>query len=229
MVGGYELDQTTAKSRPARKRQNRKPSRIAQERRRDLIEATIRDIATNGYDKVTVASLCEEAGFSRGLIGHYFASKDALLLEAAKAVAESLGEAMRVAASEAGQSPIDRLHAIIRASFTPPGFTSDNVAVWVSLAGNARWSAGLADIYQRIWREYRAAIGRLFARAAKERRMEINAAETALAFTQMVEGLWIGWNADPDTVSAAAAEACCHQFVDRAVCRATAAVGKPVR
>ena len=40
-------------------------SRIAEERKRDLIQAAIKDIAAHGYDAVTVATICEEAGFSR--------------------------------------------------------------------------------------------------------------------------------------------------------------------
>jgi hypothetical protein len=50
--------------------QKRKPSRMAEVRRRDLIDAAIGDIATPGYDAVAVATICEPAGFSRGLIGH---------------------------------------------------------------------------------------------------------------------------------------------------------------
>ena len=63
----------------ARIRQKRKPSRLAAERKRDLIEAAIRDITAHGYDAVTVTTICEEAGFSRGLIGHYFSGKEEIL------------------------------------------------------------------------------------------------------------------------------------------------------
>ena len=201
--------------RPQRRvrKQNRKPSRIAQERRRDLIEAAIRDIAENGYDKVTVSSICEKAGFSRGLIGHYFSSKDALLLEAVRAMAEQLGSAIRDAANQAGPNTSDRLHALITASFTPPGCTQENMAVWVALTGTARWSPPLAALYREIWRDYRAGVGRLFARAAEGRKKQIDVEQTALSFSQLVEGLWIGCNADPEAVSTASAEACCHAFV----------------
>lgn len=141
--------------------QTRKPSRIAEERKRDLIQAAIRDIAAHGYDAVTVATICEEAGFSRGLIGHYFSGKDDLLHEAVKTVATELGAAIRSAADAAGPDPAARLHALISASFTPPGFTPEKVAVWVSLTGAARWSAPLATVPRylaRLSRGRRAAI-----------------------------------------------------------------------
>lgn len=195
------------------RKQNKKPSRIAQERRRDLIEAAIRDIAAKGYDKVTVSSICEEAGFSRGLIGHYFSSKDVLLLEAVQSVADQLGNAIREAVNSAGTDTTDRIHALIQASFTPPGYSQENIAVWASLAGAARWSPPLAELYKEIWREYRASVSRLFARAAQLHDKDIDVAQVSLTFSQLVEGLWIGCNADPEVLSAGHAEACCHAFV----------------
>lgn len=196
-----------------RTKQNRKPSRIAIERKQDLIEAAIRDIMAHGYDNVTVATICEEAGFSRGLIGHYFSGKDELLLEAVKQVADRLGQAIRNAVKKAGKSPIDRLHALIDASFNPPGQTPENVAVWGALTGAARLSPSLGSIYREIWRAYRAEVGELFKRAAREKGIKIDATCTALAFSQLVEGLWIGGAADPESISSKSATACCHQYV----------------
>jgi TetR/AcrR family transcriptional repressor of bet genes len=86
-----------------RTRQKRPPSRIAVERRRNLIDAAISNIAEYGYDSVTVATICEEAGFSRGLIGHYFDGKDGLLLEAVRSVASDLGDAINQVANSAGR------------------------------------------------------------------------------------------------------------------------------
>jgi AcrR family transcriptional regulator len=212
---------------PMRRRQNRKPSRIAVERRRNLIDAAIRNIAAKGYDAVTVATICEEAGFSRGLIGHYFASKEQLLLESVKAVAERLGTAIRAAVDAAGSDPRARLHALIKASFTPPGFTPENVAVWVVLTGNAGWSPQLASIYREIWRNYRAGVGSLFQRAAALHRIDLDRDRTALAFSQMVEGLWVGWAADPEAISPEKAAACCHSYVDMTL--RTDALQGPIR
>lgn len=195
------------------RRHKRKPSRIAQERTQELIEAAIRNIAANGYDKVTVSSICDEAGFSHGLIGHYFKGKDALLLEAVRTTAKRLGSSIREAADTAKPDYVDRIHAIIHASFSPPGFTPENLSVWVSLTGAARWSPELAAVYQDIWREYRASVGRLFERAAAVKNRKINVEQTALTLSQLIEGLWIGCNSDPDTVSPEAAEACCHAYV----------------
>ncbi|HEY0293782.1 MAG TPA: TetR family transcriptional regulator C-terminal domain-containing protein [Bordetella sp.] len=193
--------------------QKRKPSRIAEERRRNLIDAAIRNISSQGYNAVTIATICEEAGFSRGLIGHYFSGKDALLLEAVKSVAAELGQAIRDSV-HAAPDPEAKLHAVVKASFTPPGFTSDKVAVWVSLAGAARWSTPLGEIYREIWHDYRAGVGRLFERAAQAAKTDLDPIASALTFSQMIEGFWIGWAADPKAVTPKAAAHCCHAYLD---------------
>ena len=41
-------------------------------RRQDLIQGTIKSIGNLGYHNSTVQTICEAAGLSRGLIGHYF-------------------------------------------------------------------------------------------------------------------------------------------------------------
>jgi TetR/AcrR family transcriptional repressor of bet genes len=195
--------------------QRRKPSSIAMERRRDLQEAAIRSIAAKGFAAVTVATICEEAGFSRGLIGHYFKGKDDLLLEAIQGVSSELAQANKKAAQAAGKDPIKRLHAVVKSSFSPPGFTREKVLVWVALAGNAPWSPQLATIYRDLWRDYRAGIARLMKRAGQARGVQIDAELAALAFSQAIEGFWVGWAADPVAVDKAQAEQACHLMVNQ--------------
>lgn len=200
-----------------RKRQPRKrskPSAIAVERRRELQEAAIRCIADKGYAAVTVAMICDEAGFSRGLIGHYFKGKDALVLEAIDGFVAQLTQATRRAVDDAGIAPADRLHAVVRSSFSPPAFSPQNAAVWATLAGSAKWSAPLAKTYRELWRGYRVGISSLFQRAALERKITIDADATALVFSRMIEGFWIGWVADPQMMTVAEAERACHGLLD---------------
>lgn len=192
----------------------RKPSNIAIERRQDLIDAAINSIARVGYEAVTVASICEEAGYSRGLIGHYFKGKDELLREAIVSITTELGNSTRQAVSAAGDDPVDRLHAVVHASFRPPGFTPEKVSVWVALASRARWSPSLAEVYRSLWHDYREGIARLVARAATQRGLTIDAALAALTFSQLIEGCWVGWAADSSSITQKKAEAACQTYLD---------------
>jgi TetR/AcrR family transcriptional repressor of bet genes len=197
-----------------RQRRRTTPSAIAIERRGELQEAAIRCIAEKGYAATTVAMICAEAGFSRGLIGHYFKGKDALVLEAIEGFTTQLAEATRRAVEAAGTNPIDRLHAVVKSSFSPPGFTPNQASVWVALAGSAKWSQPLAEMYRRLWRQYRAGIAGLFERIAAQKHRTIDAEAAALIFSRMIEGFWVGWVADPDMMTVAEAERACHGMVD---------------
>lgn len=206
---------TTIPAAPTKRiKRHRKPSTIAIERRRELREAAIRAIADKGFAAVTVAMICEEAGFSRGLIGHYFKGKDDLLLEAIRGMSTALAEANRKAVQAAGKDPIKRLHAVVRSSFSPPGFTRETASVWVALVGSAPWSPQLAAIYRELWHDYRVGIAGLMRRAAKKRGVPIDAELAALTFAQLIEGFWVGWAADPVAVNRARAEKACHTVVD---------------
>lgn len=183
-------------------------------KRQEFVVAVMRAIAEHGYKDVTVATICKAAGFSRGLIGHYFPGKDALLLHAVREVAKDFERATRTAAGEAGQDPLDRLHAVVGATFRKPVFTPEKVLVWVALASTSHWSPELAEIYRKLYRPYRRGLSHLIKRAADARGVNVNPERLAITLTQLVEGLWSGWAADPKTVSAREAEAACHDLLD---------------
>jgi len=57
-------------------------------------------------------------------------------------------------------------------------------------------------------------LSRLIKRAAGARGAKVNPEHLAITLTQLVEGLWSGWAADPKTISAREAEAACHDLLD---------------
>jgi TetR/AcrR family transcriptional regulator, transcriptional repressor of bet genes len=183
-------------------------------KRQEFVVGVMKAIAEHGYKDVTVATICKAAGFSRGLIAHYFPSKDALLLHAVEQMAKDFESATRAAAASAGRDPLDRLHAIVTASFRAPVFTPERVLVWVALVSTARWSPELADIYRRLNRPYRRGLAHLMQRAADERAVTVNPDRLAITMMQLTEGLWSGWAADPKTISAAEGEAACHDLLN---------------
>jgi TetR/AcrR family transcriptional repressor of bet genes len=183
-------------------------------KRQEFVDAVMRSIAENGYKDLTVATICEAGGFSRGLISHYFPGKDALLLHAVRELAKDFENATRAAAAGAGPDPFDRLHAVLAASFREPVFTPERVLVWVALASTSHWSPELADVYRKLYRPYHRGLARLLKKAGDDRGVRINSERLAVTLTQLVEGLWSGWAADPKTVSVREAEAACHDLLN---------------
>lgn len=68
------------------------------ERRAQIIQATIDVVATGGYEHASLARIAERAGVSKGLVSHYFEDKDDLL-----------AQAVEVAATGMRQGIVDRL------------------------------------------------------------------------------------------------------------------------
>jgi AcrR family transcriptional regulator len=56
----------------------------ADERRRQIIDATVRVLARGGYQRASVNAIVAEAGVSKGLVWHYFADRDDLMATTAR-------------------------------------------------------------------------------------------------------------------------------------------------
>lgn len=84
----------------------------AEESRRKLLETAIRLFDERGYEKVTIADICREAGLSVGAFYHHFRSKDQILLERYLPFAQQVDSFYRVInhkAKEESRSALDRL------------------------------------------------------------------------------------------------------------------------
>lgn len=169
-------------------------------RRQDLVQGTIRSIAALGYANSTVQTICEAANVSRGLIGHYFDGKDALLLEAFRHLCDKQDAEMREAIRAAGDDALDRLLTATAVSFQSAA-SRDNALVWLALCGVAPWNPQITELYHTLYRRYRSWIEHMMVRAARDRGIAINARHAALTYAQMVDGFWIGWLMDREAFS----------------------------
>jgi AcrR family transcriptional regulator len=70
------------------------------QRRREILEATWRVIARQGIEAATIREIAREAGYSNGVLSHYFANKDDILASAHRLAFQRVYE--RFAAAEDG-------------------------------------------------------------------------------------------------------------------------------
>ena len=174
---------------------------IPAERRRDLIRGTIASIAKLGYHNSTVQTICDEAGLSRGLIGHYFRGKDDLLLEAFRYLTKQLRQETEKEMKAVGGDPVERILAVVDATFREPVMGRDEAAVWLAFWGVVYWHPGLRKVHLKLWREYRRRMSKLLEAAAKERGVQIDARLAGWTFSQLADGLWMGWVMDETSVT----------------------------
>ena len=117
-----------------------------QERRRALIDATMTSIAERGFSNLTLAHIAGIAGLSAGIVNFYFSTKEALLLETLKTVAEELELTVNAAVDAAGSEPAAQLQAVLLASLEPVITEPRKVAVWYAFSAEA----GARQDYQVI-------------------------------------------------------------------------------
>src|SRR5512139_68209 len=99
--------------RPAARRRTAPP----EERREQLIAATIRSVANRGLADTTIATVAREAGLSQGIINLHFRTKEKLLVDTLRYLADEYRNAVRQAVDRAGASPVAGLTALVDLDF----------------------------------------------------------------------------------------------------------------
>ena len=120
-------------------------------RRKAMIEAAIVEIGEAGSLDVTVSQIARRAGMSPALAHHYFGSKDQMFLAAMRHILKLYGDSVRQRMIGL-RTPVERLHAIIDASFAPDQFQPEVVASWLTFYVRALQSeeaSRLLQIYAR--------------------------------------------------------------------------------
>ena len=185
------------------------------DRRNELIEATLSIIAEHGAAETTVGRICDAAGVSRGLISHYFAGKEALLLETYRRLSEELGAETAKAMAERDGDPVNALRALVEVSFRPPVFEESKMAAWLAFWSASRGNPALGALNRELYRGYRASVTRRMAEAARRRGVALDAHGAATALTALIDGLWLEFALDAEAFGADQAQAACMDYLDR--------------
>lgn len=118
--------------------ENGKTARTAppEERRKQLIDATIEVIGEAGISGATLPEITRRAGLSMGLANFHFGSKDGLIRAVLISLAEEHRDMWKVQAGRSDLSPAGKIGAIIDAQFHPRICNRRKLAVWFAFFGN---------------------------------------------------------------------------------------------
>jgi AcrR family transcriptional regulator len=189
---------------------------IRENRRRELIEAAIHVIARHGRAGCTVGRVAREAQLSQGLMNFHFKSMDLLLAATFDHLAEEFDRLWRAQVERAGESPWERLTAMIEAYFAPEVFSAEKLAVWFSFWVDAdlrdEFRTASVKVERRYHREIEPEVARLLV-AARATEAEKEAARITAMLTAMVDGYWLQALLYPKTFRARIATAACLDFL----------------
>jgi TetR/AcrR family transcriptional repressor of bet genes len=170
-------------------KRRRKGSR--EERRVQLIEATIDVLAQNGFARTTQTEVAKRAGLSHGLVSFHFATKEKLLAETLAFLAEEYRQNWMTALESAPNDAAQQLDALLRADFNPQICTQHRLYAWCSFWGEAQ----SRPIYQQSCgsndQEYIEVMEGICARLCAEQGSPFDPVIVARMLRVAVEGVWL--------------------------------------
>lgn len=183
-------------------------------RQLQLIKATIRSIAKNGLSTTTMATVSKEAGLSQGIINLHFNSKDRLLVETLKHVADEYRSAWERALDNSGDSAAAKMKALVAVDFEKRLCDRNVLAVWFAFWGETKSRPTYRKICRERDKDYGEVLTALCAELIEEGNyQDIRAESVALGLAAMGEGLWLDLLMSPDVMTAELAFEICMDYL----------------
>jgi len=174
---------------------------MSDSRRSELIDATLRVIATDGVKGATVRAIAEEAAVTQGLIRYYFRSKDELIIAAHERHMTNLIEVAVDAADGDYDCARTRLAMFVQASVSLPIIDPQGIALWAGFFQLVFHSPDMRASHQKTYHLLRNHLSRLAADVFEEAGRDVSEAELrtlSIACNAVLDGLWIEGGALPD-------------------------------
>jgi TetR/AcrR family transcriptional repressor of bet genes len=171
-------------------------------RREQLIQATIRSVADRGLADTTIATVAQEAGLSQGIVNLHFRSKDGLLTETLRFLADEYRTACHEAAETGSVSPVEGLLAMVELDFRRTICSREKLAVWFAFWGERRFRPTYRRICAERDRSYDDMVRVICARLCEEGGYrDVEPALVADGLSALTDGLWLDLLVRPESMS----------------------------
>lgn len=170
-------------------------------RRKELRAAAFRVLQREGVPGTTLEKVAAEAGASKGIVLHYFRSKDDLFEQVMREANLVLRERVVLRLRRA-KAPLERVIAVIEGNFEPDLYIAPISHAWISLCAEVPRNPALARIQIALH-------GRMHANlmsGLRDLRSFEQATAAALAISALIDGLWLRLALNPRSLTAE--EAC---------------------
>lgn len=178
---------------------------VAPVRREQIVQATIRCLAREGYSGLTMKKVAREAGVSQGILHYYFPNKRAILVAALGRVMADLDRRV-VREARGARDPRQRLRALIGACLSVAIEAREFWVVFVEFWGEMMHDRALLRINAELYARVRRLIGGIVAqgtRAGLFRR--VNPEQAGAVILALVDGLSLQLTFDPKAFTVAQA------------------------
>jgi TetR/AcrR family transcriptional repressor of bet genes len=170
------------------------PKRTAsrERRRQQLIDATIKCIARKGMGSTTLGDVAGEAGLSQGIVNLHFESKDNLLNETLRFIADEYKTQFNHVLDKSGPGAANKLHALMELDLRPSILDRRKLAVWFAFWGEVKSRPAYRKICEKSDEYYDEVVRELCDELILDGEYKnISASAVTTALTSMTNGMWL--------------------------------------
>ncbi len=171
----------------------------SRERRRgQLIAATMKCIARKGMSSTSIGDVAREAGLSQGIVNLHFESKDNLLTETLRHLADDYKTRFNRALESSGPDAANKLLAVMQLDLRPSVIDRQKIAVWFAFWGEVKSRPTYRRICNEQDRYYEEVVASLCAEIIVDGNyQDVSATSVATALTSMTNGMWLSYLISP--------------------------------
>ncbi|MGH8193712.1 MAG: TetR/AcrR family transcriptional regulator [Woeseiaceae bacterium] len=168
------------------------------ERRQQLILATVKCISRKGIGSTTLGDVAQEAGLSQGIVNLHFRAKENLLNETLQYLAEDYKSQFYGTLEKAGPEAADKLLAMMEMDLKPAICDRQKLAVWFAFWGEVKSVPTYQKICEAYDQGYDDAIIQLCQTIIEQGGYKNISAQTVTdALSSMTDGLWLSYLVSP--------------------------------
>lgn len=169
-------------------------------RRAEIAQAVFRLVEGRGFEALTIRDVAVEAGWSTGVLAHYFRDKDELLAFAFVRVAARIRQ--RIDALAPTDDPFERLRAGLLELVPLDDGRRSECQIWFGFLGRALARPELAEVQRALYAEWRERLELAIAEAKEAGllRDDVQPADEAAELAALVDGLSLQALFAPDEI-----------------------------
>ena len=167
-------------------------------RRQQLIAATIKCIARKGMGSTSVGDVAREAGLSQGIVNLHFESKENLLNETLRFIADEYKDRFNKALAQSGPAPADKLLALVELDLRPSIIDRQKIAVWFAFWGEVKSRPTYRKICDERDQYYDDVVESLCSEIIDDGNYKnVSASSVTIALTSITNGMWLSYLISP--------------------------------
>lgn len=182
-----------------------------EQRREELIKATIKCIARKGLSNVTMADITKTAKLSLGIVNLHFMSKDKLLVETLRYIAEEYKQGWDAIVNNDKLLPAEKVSALIEFDFSPEIANPAKLSVWFAFWGETASRPTYRKICNAADLQTSSSMLALCLQLGCESRRQ--AELIATGYTALADGLWLDILVTPDDMDRELARDICKNYM----------------